>query len=105
MRGICCFEIPHSHAFIKFFSPRPHYSECYLLSPVLEGSIFFSSGNMGKLTKEEEVLLSNYSSSTSTGNSIMFYINAAVVSLAPIYLFYGVHQMEVDSIILYLAGK
>ncbi|CAI2349872.1 unnamed protein product [Caenorhabditis sp. 36 PRJEB53466] len=50
---------------------------------------------MGKLTKEEEVLLSSYSASSSTKGTLFFYANALIISLAPIYLFYGVHQMEV----------
>ncbi|PAV74968.1 hypothetical protein WR25_10180 [Diploscapter pachys] len=50
---------------------------------------------MGKFTKEEEVLLSSYSPANSAKSAALFYINAAVLSVAPLYLFYGVHQMEV----------
>ncbi|WKY05853.1 hypothetical protein Q1695_006231 [Nippostrongylus brasiliensis] len=51
---------------------------------------------MGKFTREEEVLLSSYSPANSARSSALFYLNAVVVSLAPLYLFYGVHQMEVS---------
>ncbi|CAD6190805.1 unnamed protein product [Caenorhabditis auriculariae] len=51
---------------------------------------------MGKLTKEEEVLLSSYSPSTSGKSTLFFYANALIISVAPIYLFYGVHQMEIS---------
>ncbi|EPB76385.1 Translocon-associated protein, gamma subunit [Ancylostoma ceylanicum] len=50
---------------------------------------------MGKFTREEEVLLSSYSPSNSARSNALFYLNAVVISLAPLYLFYGVHQMEV----------
>ena len=50
---------------------------------------------MGKFTKEEEVLLSSYSPANSAKSAALFYINAVVLSVAPLYLFYGVHQMEV----------
>ncbi|CAI5448939.1 unnamed protein product [Caenorhabditis angaria] len=50
---------------------------------------------MAKLTKEEEVLLSSYSPASSTKGNLFFYVNALIISLAPIYLFYGVHQMEI----------
>ncbi|KAK6747499.1 hypothetical protein RB195_000605 [Necator americanus] len=50
---------------------------------------------MGKFTREEEVLLSSYSPANSARSNALFYLNAVVISLAPLYLFYGVHQMEV----------
>lgn len=51
---------------------------------------------MGKLTKEEELLLSSYSATSSTKGNLFFYLNALIISIAPLYLFYGVHQMEVS---------
>ncbi|CAB3409869.1 unnamed protein product [Caenorhabditis bovis] len=51
---------------------------------------------MGKFTKEEEVLLSSYSPSSSTKGNVLFYFNALIIAVAPIYLFYGVHQMEIS---------
>ncbi|KAF1759614.1 hypothetical protein GCK72_016081 [Caenorhabditis remanei] len=58
---------------------------------------------MGKLTKEEETLLSSYSATSSTKGTIFFYFNALLISLAPLYLFYGVHQMEVyDSLAVFV---
>ncbi|CAI4227115.1 unnamed protein product [Auanema sp. JU1783] len=58
---------------------------------------------MGKFTKEEEVLLASYSSGNTAKSNALFYINAAVISVAPIYLFYGVHQMEIsDSWIVWI---
>ena len=70
----------------------------------LHSPIFCSTNqNMGKLTKEEETLLSSYSATSSTKGTIFFYFNALLISLAPLYLFYGVHQMEVyDSLAVFV---
>ncbi|CCD67380.1 Translocon-associated protein subunit gamma [Caenorhabditis elegans] len=57
---------------------------------------------MGKLTKEEELLLSSYSATSSTKGNLFFYLNALIISIAPLYLFYGVHQMEIqDSLVVW----
>ncbi|CAO4375744.1 unnamed protein product [Caenorhabditis nigoni] len=48
------------------------------------------------------MLLSSYSASSSTKGTLFFYVNALILSLAPLYLFYGVHQMEVaDSLVVW----
>uniref|UniRef100_A0A914CVE4 Translocon-associated protein subunit gamma n=1 Tax=Acrobeloides nanus TaxID=290746 RepID=A0A914CVE4_9BILA len=56
-----------------------------------------------KFTKEDELLLKDFSSHVSKKGHAIFYVSAAVVSLAPLYLFYGVHQMEIaDSWIIWI---
>uniref|UniRef100_A0A336LLC7 Translocon-associated protein subunit gamma n=1 Tax=Culicoides sonorensis TaxID=179676 RepID=A0A336LLC7_CULSO len=45
-------------------------------------------------TKEEELLLQDFSRNVSTKSSALFYGNAFVVSCSPIWLFWRIHQME-----------
>jgi len=47
-----------------------------------------------KLTKEEELLLQDFSRNVSTKSSALFYGNALIVSTVPLWLFWRVHQME-----------
>ena len=47
-----------------------------------------------KLSREEEILLQGFSSNVSKKGSVIFYTVAAIVSVTPIYLYYGIHQME-----------
>uniref|UniRef100_A0AC34GRU6 Translocon-associated protein subunit gamma n=1 Tax=Panagrolaimus sp. ES5 TaxID=591445 RepID=A0AC34GRU6_9BILA len=47
-----------------------------------------------KLSREEELLLQGFSSNVSKKGSFIFYTVAAFVSATPIYLYYGIHQME-----------
>ncbi|CAD5220084.1 unnamed protein product [Bursaphelenchus okinawaensis] len=59
-----------------------------------------------KFTKEDELLLQDFSSSISTKNSIIFYIISLLASLAPLYLFYAIHQMEIaDSWFIWAAAS
>uniref|UniRef100_A0AC34QK94 Translocon-associated protein subunit gamma n=1 Tax=Panagrolaimus sp. JU765 TaxID=591449 RepID=A0AC34QK94_9BILA len=56
-----------------------------------------------KLSKEEELLLQGFSSNISKKDHVMFYIIAVLITSVPIYLYYGVYQMEpVDSWIIWL---
>ncbi|CAD5226974.1 UNVERIFIED_CONTAM: Translocon-associated protein subunit gamma, partial [Eudyptes robustus] len=48
-----------------------------------------------KFSKEDELLLQDFSSSISTKTSVVFYVIAFLASLAPLYLFYAIHQMDV----------
>ncbi|VDD86317.1 unnamed protein product [Enterobius vermicularis] len=58
-----------------------------------------------KLSKEDEMLLQDFSAAVTTKGNLIFYGNAAVVTLGPLYLFYGIHQMEVsDSWIVWLVA-
>ncbi|KAE9551499.1 hypothetical protein FO519_005293 [Halicephalobus sp. NKZ332] len=57
----------------------------------------------GKLSKEEELLLQGFSSNVSKKGNFLFYTVAVLIASAPIYLYYGVYQMEVaDSWIIWL---
>ncbi|KAH8042109.1 hypothetical protein HPB51_021193 [Rhipicephalus microplus] len=47
-----------------------------------------------KLTKEEELLLQDFSRNVSTKSSALFYGNAFIVSSIPIWLFWRIHQMD-----------
>ncbi|EDO39583.1 predicted protein [Nematostella vectensis] len=50
--------------------------------------------NGKKLSKEDELLLQNFSRSVSTKSSILFYANALIVSAIPLWLFWRIHQMD-----------
>ncbi|XP_052895160.1 translocon-associated protein subunit gamma [Anopheles moucheti] len=45
-------------------------------------------------TKEEELLLQDFSRNVSTKSNVLFYGSAFIVSAVPIWLFWRVHQME-----------
>ncbi|KAF8764398.1 translocon-associated protein subunit gamma-like [Argiope bruennichi] len=47
-----------------------------------------------KLTKEEELLLQDFSRNVSTKSSALFYGNAFIVSAIPLWLFWRIHQMD-----------
>merc|ERR1711915_868526 len=47
-----------------------------------------------KLTQEEEVLLQDYSRTTSTKSKALFYGNALIVTVLPLWLFWKVHLMD-----------
>merc|ERR1712140_105028 len=47
-----------------------------------------------KLTKEEELLLQDFSRNVSTKSSALFYGNAFIVSAIPVWLFWRIHQMD-----------
>jgi len=55
-----------------------------------------------KLTKEEELLLQDFSRNVTTKSSALFYGNAFIVSALPIWVFWRMHQMDlVQSSILF----
>ncbi|KAH3784157.1 translocon-associated protein subunit gamma-like [Dreissena polymorpha] len=57
------------------------------------------------LTKEEELLLQDFSRNVSTKSSALFYGNALIVSAIPIWLFWRIHQMDLyQSGILFVVG-
>merc|ERR1711894_455081 len=47
-----------------------------------------------KLTKEEELLLQDFSRNVSTKSNALFYGNAFIVSAVPIWLFWRIHLMD-----------
>ncbi|CAF4903985.1 translocon-associated protein subunit gamma [Pieris napi] len=56
------------------------------------------SGKSNKaFTKEEELLLQDFSRNVSTKSSALFYGNAFIVSAIPIWLFWRVHSLEVNT--------
>merc|ERR1712142_249895 len=64
-----------------------------------------SSSKHHKLTREEELLLQDFSRNVSTKSSALFYGNAMIISVIPIWLFWRIHQMDVyESAILFVLG-
>ncbi|XP_070560909.1 translocon-associated protein subunit gamma-like [Ptychodera flava] len=52
------------------------------------------AGGSKKLTKEEELLLQDFSRNVSTKSSALFYGNGFIVSAIPIWVFWRIHQMD-----------
>ncbi|XP_072174459.1 translocon-associated protein subunit gamma-like [Diadema setosum] len=58
-----------------------------------------------KLTKEEELLLQDFSRNVSTKSSALFYGNAFIVSAIPTWLFWRIHQVDLfqsQSIVMFV---
>ncbi|XP_066584423.1 translocon-associated protein subunit gamma [Prorops nasuta] len=53
------------------------------------------SGKSKAFTKEEELLLQDFSRNVSTKSSALFYGNALIVSAIPIWLFWRIHLIDV----------
>ncbi|RWS25112.1 translocon-associated protein subunit gamma-like protein [Leptotrombidium deliense] len=51
-------------------------------------------GGKKALTREEELLLQDFSRNVSTKSSALFYGNAFIVSAIPVWLFWRIHQMD-----------
>jgi len=45
-------------------------------------------------TREEELLLQDFSQNVSTKSSALFYGNALIISAIPVWLYWRIHQME-----------
>ncbi|KAJ8923601.1 hypothetical protein NQ315_010180 [Exocentrus adspersus] len=60
------------------------------------------SQNKG-FTKEEELLLQDFSRNVSTKSSALFYGNALIVSAVPIWLFWRIHMIDVYSSLVLFA--
>ncbi|XP_018565648.1 translocon-associated protein subunit gamma [Anoplophora glabripennis] len=54
-------------------------------------------------TKEEELLLQDFSRNVSTKSSALFYGNALIVSAVPIWLFWRIHMIDVYSSLILFA--
>lgn len=54
-------------------------------------------------TKEEELLLQDFSRNVSTKSSALFYGNALIVSTVPIWLFWRIHMIDLYSSIILFA--
>merc|ERR1712027_221791 len=48
----------------------------------------------GKLTKEDELLLQDFSRGVSAKSSALFYGNALIVSSIPVWLYWRVHNLD-----------
>ena len=55
------------------------------------------SGKGGRLTKEDELILQDFSKNVSTKSSALFYGNALIVSAIPVWLFWRIHTMDIVS--------
>lgn len=51
-------------------------------------------------TKEEELLLQDFSRNVSTKSSALFYGNAFIVSAVPIWLFWRIHMIDIVSTLI-----
>ncbi|KAJ8985856.1 hypothetical protein NQ317_006228 [Molorchus minor] len=54
-------------------------------------------------TKEEELLLQDFSRNVSTKSSALFYGNALIVSAIPIWLFWRIHMIDVYASLIIFA--
>jgi len=55
------------------------------------------AGGKKQLTREEELLLQDFSRNVSSKSSALFYGNALIVSAIPIWLFWRIHQLDVQA--------
>jgi len=68
-------------------------------------AVNMAGGNKNKLSREEELLLQDFSRNVSTKSSALFYGNALIVSAIPIWLFWRIHQMDLyQSAIMFVLG-
>jgi translocon-associated protein subunit gamma len=58
------------------------------------GATAGASATSKKLTKQEELLLQDFSRNVTTKSSALFYGNAFIVSAIPIWLFWRIHQID-----------
>ncbi|KAI8795851.1 translocon-associated protein subunit gamma-like [Biomphalaria glabrata] len=64
-----------------------------------------AGGKQNKLSREEELLLQDFSRNVSTKSSALFYGNALIVSAIPMWLFWRIHQMDLyQSAIVFILG-
>merc|ERR1711963_571746 len=96
-------------------SPRSSTLSCVNLNPhrhpVVASKLHSSTvmapskQNKDKLSREEELLLQDFSRNVSTKSSALFYGNALIVSAIPIWLFWRIHQMDLyQSAIVFVLG-
>merc|ERR1712154_686629 len=68
-------------------------------------AVNMAGGNKNKLSREEELLLQDFSRNVSTKSSALFYGNALIVSAIPIWLFWRIHQLDLyQSAIVFVLG-
>merc|ERR1711893_79467 len=72
---------------------------------VLKCSDNMAGGNKQKLTREDELLLQDFSRSVSTKSSALFYGNAFIVSAIPIWLLWRIHSIDIySSSVIFVVG-
>lgn len=54
-------------------------------------------GKKGNFSKEDELLLQDFSKNVSAKSSALFYGNAFIVSAIPVWLFWRIHAMDMTS--------
>jgi len=65
-----------------------------------------AGGKQNKLSRDDELLLQDFSRNVSTKSSALFYGNALIVSCIPIWLFWRVHQMDLSqSAVVFAIGS
>merc|ERR1711909_120144 len=75
------------------------------LLQIFSGKMATKSSKQKSLTREEELLLQDFSRNVSTKSSALFYGNALIVSAIPMWLFWRIHQMDLyQSGILFAVG-
>merc|ERR1711972_1124134 len=62
-----------------------------------------SGGGGGKMSKEDELLLADFSRGVSAKSSALFYGNSLIVSSIPVWLYWRVHNLDPASSALILA--
>ena len=62
-------------------------------------------GGKNKLTNEEELVLQDFSRTVSRKSQALLYVNALMVAVLPLWLFYKVHMMDpMTYAALFIAG-
>ena len=56
-----------------------------------------SGKGSGKLSKEDELLLQDFSKNVSSKSCALFYGNALIVSAVPVWLYWRIHSMDIKS--------
>merc|ERR1711909_97273 len=64
------------------------------LLQIFSGKMGIMAPKSGKMSREEELLLQDFSRNVSTKSSALFYGNAFIVSAIPVWLFWRIHQMD-----------
>merc|ERR1711990_1327908 len=85
--------------FLKFFDPLA-FAEVVKMSGKGKGS---GGGGGGKMSKEDELLLADFSRGVSAKSSALFYGNSIIVSSIPVWLYWRVHNLDPAGSALILA--
>ena len=93
------------HLLLKFFhldkSHNLDLSVVKVLDKIMSGK--GKGGGGGKMSKEDELLLADFSRGVSAKSSALFYGNSLIVSSIPVWLYWRVHNLDPASSALILA--